>query len=566
MYISDVAKATGLSKKAIRFYESKGLIKGIERLGNGYRDYRAEDVETLIRIKHLRMAGVSVADIHLLFNNVITIDEVLEKRRRELEEQSGNYLENFGLVKSLIEGNTANDEGEFEESAQPAAEGPFAVGLDIGTTSISATVISISQKSQVEVYSLKNTSRIAAGEGFSEFAAEQVVDKAEHLIKHILNTYADVKTIGITGQMHGVLYIDKGGKAVSNLINWQDGRGNMPLPSGKKCIDELFELTGVRAATGYGFATHFYNAAWGLIPAAAHSFCSIMDYVAMRLCGKESPIIHNSVAASFSLFNVAENRFMTEEIAKIKGFSLALPEVTDDFAVLGYIEGVPVSVAIGDNQASFIGAVDNLESGVLVNIGTGSQISAVTSCFAAGEGTEIRPLIKGKYILCGSALCGGKAYAMLESFFRSFCGSEGAVYERMNELAQKALENGVTPLEVDTRFCGTRVNTELRGAITGISEENFTPEALCLGVLKGICAELYSFLPEQISIAGQITASGNGAQKIKTLPRVMEKTFASPVKLPAMAEEAAVGAALFGLTAAGLQDASKWRQFITYKK
>lgn len=39
MNISDVAKITGLTSKAIRFYEEKGLVTPPMRSENGYRTY-----------------------------------------------------------------------------------------------------------------------------------------------------------------------------------------------------------------------------------------------------------------------------------------------------------------------------------------------------------------------------------------------------------------------------------------------------------------------------------------------------------------------------------------------
>ena len=46
MKINDVEKITGLSRKAIRLYESKGLIS-VSRDENTYRNYSSEDVEKL---------------------------------------------------------------------------------------------------------------------------------------------------------------------------------------------------------------------------------------------------------------------------------------------------------------------------------------------------------------------------------------------------------------------------------------------------------------------------------------------------------------------------------------
>ncbi len=47
MNISDVAKKTGLTSKAIRFYEEKGLVTPPLRSENGYRSYTKLHIDEL---------------------------------------------------------------------------------------------------------------------------------------------------------------------------------------------------------------------------------------------------------------------------------------------------------------------------------------------------------------------------------------------------------------------------------------------------------------------------------------------------------------------------------------
>lgn len=95
------------------------------------------------------------------------------------------------------------------------------------------------------------------------------------------------------------------------------------------------------------------------------------------------------------------------------------------FTFLGEYRGRLVSVAIGDNQASFLGAVYDMENSVLVNIGTGGQISVLSDHCLMAENIEARPFVKGRYLLAGSSLCGGRAYAMLEKFFKTYAEAMG---------------------------------------------------------------------------------------------------------------------------------------------
>ena len=46
MTIKEICEASGLTKKAVAYYEEKGLICPDVR-ENGYREYRKEDVQTL---------------------------------------------------------------------------------------------------------------------------------------------------------------------------------------------------------------------------------------------------------------------------------------------------------------------------------------------------------------------------------------------------------------------------------------------------------------------------------------------------------------------------------------
>lgn len=59
MKIGDAAKASGLSAKTIRYYESIGLLHS-HRLDNGYRDYRERDVIDLKFLHRARELGFSI--------------------------------------------------------------------------------------------------------------------------------------------------------------------------------------------------------------------------------------------------------------------------------------------------------------------------------------------------------------------------------------------------------------------------------------------------------------------------------------------------------------------------
>lgn len=429
------------------------------------------------------------------------------------------------------------------------------IGLDIGTTSISAVAVEASSGLLLRSATVPNDSALPSPDGVSRLQAPARIAKTALALKASLAAeFPSVAAIGVTGQMHGILYLDRAGRAVSPLYTWQDGRGNFPY--GESTYALRFSVrSGYPLASGYGLVTHCINREQGLVPAEAAVFCTIQDYIAMLLTRRETPLIHASNAASFGCYDLAARAFDRSATEKLGLESTLLPMVTSDTAVIGRDGGVPVAAAIGDNQASVLGSL-RAPNDILVNIGTGSQVSAVVSAPAPFPAGAVRPYVDGGFLLAGSPLCGGRAYALLHRFFAQcaerFGGNSQDIYAVMNGMAAECPENH--PLTVDPRFCGTRNDPALRGTISAISEENFTPEHLTRGFLWGMAAELqelYGKMPLPAPASG-LVGSGNAVRANPVLRKYLEEQFGLPLKCPAHKEEAAFGAALFAAAAAGI--------------
>ena len=68
MNISDVAKRTGLTSKAIRFYEEKGLVTAPLRSENGYRSYTQKHLDELTLLRQARQVGFNLEECRELVN------------------------------------------------------------------------------------------------------------------------------------------------------------------------------------------------------------------------------------------------------------------------------------------------------------------------------------------------------------------------------------------------------------------------------------------------------------------------------------------------------------------
>lgn len=427
-----------------------------------------------------------------------------------------------------------------------------AIGIDIGTTTISTVVVQTDSMEVVQSKTIQNGSFIKTEHDWERIQdAALIIEKAKEALDEFLELYDDISSIGLTGQMHGIVYLDQNGRCVSPLYTWQDGRGNLAEFDGKTLVDAISEKYGIRIAVGYGLVTHLYNMRKNLVPINSVSFCTISDYLGIVLTGRKQPLLHSSMAASLGFFNGKEGNFDREKLQSA-GMDLSmLPEITGNMAVLGEYRGIPVTVALGDNQASFLGSVGIHGQTVLLNMGTGGQISVLSDQYFEAPGIEARPFLEGKYLLAGSSLCGGRAYAILERFFRNYIAAAGGTdqeqYDTMMRLAQSGerLSDG---MEITTTFNGTRIDPTLRGSIRNISEDNFTPESMVYGMLAGMARELYNMyrlIHEGTGItAHHLVASGNGLRKNPVLQRIFEKMFGAELVMAPCKEEAARGAAM----------------------
>ena len=430
------------------------------------------------------------------------------------------------------------------------------IGLDIGTTTLSAVLLEENSPSPIARRTVSHGAFLPAAPYEKIQDAEKIAALSLEIIDSLRREGSPVSAIGLTGQMHGIVYVSAEGRAVSPLYTWQDGRGNLPLPDGRRFADALSEETGYPLASGYGSVTHAHLLRTGALPEGAVKFTTIHGYLGMLLTGRKEPLLHASDAASLGLFDLAAGCFDQAAIRRIG--AEYFPETVKSACVMGETEfGEKVVTGVGDNQASFLGALGEEKNAVLVNIGTGSQVSMRTGKLLACPGCETRPLDGNEYLLVGAPLCGGRAYAILEKFLRACAALAGVqadtLYTKMNELAMDAPAN---PLEISTAFAGTRARPDERGSILNLGEDNFTPAHLIHGTLTGMANELYEYYAAMAQATGnpaeKMIASGNAVRMNPALRNILSQTFSLPLTMPVCEEEAATGAARLAWKICGL--------------
>jgi len=455
-------------------------------------------------------------------------------------------------------------------------------GLDVGTTSVSAVLL---EAEAARLVAARTVPHGAARAGEVAGRAELDLDV---LWRMALETLAEVAAdaeggdivgaLGVTGQMHGLAFVRPDGTPVGRAITWQDQRATERDETGATYLEQFvtaaggpaaFHDTGALPATGYLGPSLYWLHRRGNPPSPPVTACGIPDAIVARLTGGPA-VTDPTNAASTGLYNVAGARWAYDLVdllgippvllTPVRPSGVVAGGLRGDLArILGLPGGLPVAVAIGDNQASFIGSVRDVESSLLVNIGTGAQVSALVGAFARGPGFEVRPFPGGRYLLVGAGLYGGASYALLRDLYRQVGADlfgaqrDEELYERMNALAAR-VPPGSDGLCCLPSFSGTRVDPAIRGSFTGVSAHNLTPGHLARAVLEGVSNQLYALYEAMRPLTGpraDLVGAGNAIAQNGLLAHILASRFSLPLHLPAFDEAAAVGAALVAATAVG---------------
>lgn len=429
------------------------------------------------------------------------------------------------------------------------------IGIDIGTSKICGVVFDYENKKMSSIKK-ENDSLINTNNVWEKIQdPERIFSIVNEILDAFLLKFDDIKGISITGQMHGILYVDKDGNSISPLINWQDGRGNLMFIDDISYSDHLVQETGNAVASGFGLVTHFYNLKNKLVPGNAYKICTIMDYIVMKLSGNKFPLMEFSNAASLGFFNLEGMQFDLEAIRKASIDPEILPKIVSSGEFIGfYKNNIPVYPAIGDNQAGFLGSISEIKKSILINVGTSGQISVFSDKFVKIDRLDTRPFPGGGYILVGASLCGGNSLTILKALFEEtieiFCGLslKGNEFYKVANSIDLSKFNKEKFLQVETLFEGTRLNPNKRGSISNISMDNLTPQNLIVGFYYGVCNELFDFfniMPEKIKDRKFILiGSGNAIRMNSLLCQAFENRFGCKLIIPKHNEEAAFGACL----------------------
>ncbi len=457
------------------------------------------------------------------------------------------------------------------------------IGIDLGTTSITALLLDTHSGDVIVRETMVNDTETTSAEdrlrGRSEWDLDRMVSKVFQVLRTVSGRMSDdhrLEGIGVTGQQHGMVLLDDRTQISRPFIGWQDRRCLEIKTPGATYLDHMhaqggddFSRSEYLPARGYMGSTLFWLSQTGQLPHQMHASFG-PDYLVSRLNGKR-PVTDSTNASGSGLFDVMDGVWNEALVQKLGLPTAILPEVqmpctwsgglTADAAQLtGLSTGTPVTVACGDNQASYAGSVSGYEDSVLVNIGTGGQVSVYSQIPIRMEGLLVRPYLKTGYLLVGAGLTGGRSYGVWEEFIR-LVGSQVfgikediGMYSRLNELAE-ASSSGGGGIHCDPVFTGSLKDPRRRGTWSGIDDTNLTPGHMTRSLLEGMAEQFKHMYDTMLSNGVQertrFIGAGNGVRKNPLLCRILSQAFGLPIQIVRHTEEAALGAALCASVASG---------------
>ena len=334
------------------------------------------------------------------------------------------------------------------------------LGYDIGTSSVKASLVDAQTGQTVASaqYPDSEASIIAKQPGWAEQEPEMWWDELKQATARVATkaggSLADVKAIGISYQMHGLVCVDKEGKPLRPSIIWCDGRavpyGNKAFDAigGEKCLQHLLNSPGNFTAAKLAWVKENEPDVFAKID-------KIMlpgDYIAMRLSGGDKKTTVSGL--SEGIFWDFKNNEVSKDVMNYFGFSENLiAEIVPTFSVqstvcqaiadeLGIPVGTPISYRGGDQpnnalslnvmkpgEIAATGGTSGVVYGVLGEVNY-DKLSRVNTFAHVNHG-------EGGATRLGVLLC-INGTGILNAWMRRTVAPEGMSCPEMNDLAEAA--------------------------------------------------------------------------------------------------------------------------------
>lgn len=440
------------------------------------------------------------------------------------------------------------------------------IGLDIGTGG--AKGLLVSPDGDLLARAVAGYPLLTPRPGWTEQRPEDWWNAAIGVLRDLARK-ADgpVAGIGLTGQMHGSVFLDSKGRAIRPALLWNDARtaeecAELEERVGRK---RLREIAGNPALAGFQAPkilwlknhepTRFAKVRSLLLP---------KDYVRYRITGE---FASDASDAAGTLLLDLERRDWSEEILEALEIPRSwLPTVYEGTEITGMVTqetaritgikaGTPVVAGGGDNAASAVGAGIIEEGTGLLSLGTSGVVfvhSDEARTDPAGEIHAFCHAVPGKYHLMGVVLSAGGALRWCRD---TLAPEETSAENRFSRdpyelLCEEAgsIPPGAEGLLFLPYLAGERtphMDPSARAAWIGLSLAHRRPH-LVRAVLEGVAFALKDSLVRIQSLGvspAELRAVGGGIRSL-LWRQILAAALGVPLRRLEVEEGAAFGAAL----------------------
>ena len=438
------------------------------------------------------------------------------------------------------------------------------IGVDVGTSGTKALLMSEDGgvlKSSLREYPL-STPRNGWAEQDPVLWRDAAVDAIRE-VAHGIDASA-VKAVGLTGQMHGLVCLDKSDNVLRPAILWCDQRTALECDEITELVgaERLIELTANPALTGFTAPKILWVRKNE--PEIYAKIAKIMlpkDYIRYVLTGENASDM--SDASGTGLLNVSRRAWDSEVLSKLGVDSSWLgklyesPEITGNLTqkaadMTGLRVGTPVIAGAGDNAAAAIGTGVARDGQAFVTIGSSGVVFAHTSQMRLDKGGRVHTFcaaVPGEWHIMGVTLAAGMSLKWFRDNF-----SPGTSYSELTIMAAK------TPIGADRLMFLPYLNGErsphldpdARGAFVGLSASHGLAH-LTRAVLEGVTYSLrdcYDIILEMGARFEEITGCGGGMSS-EFWRRMTADVFGARVVTAQTSDGPALGAAMLASVGSG---------------
>jgi xylulokinase len=444
------------------------------------------------------------------------------------------------------------------------------LGIDVGTSGVKA--ILVAPNGDVAAAAVTPLVLSTPQPGWAEQNPDDWWDATTRSIRDVLARKPDARVagIGLSGQMHSSVFLDRAGNVVRPALLWCDGRTTA------ECV-EITRLAGgeerlrdwVRNPALEGFTLPKVLWLRNHEPESYGRVATVVlakDFIRFRLTGTLAS--EPSDASGTLMYDPARLRW-SEEILRATSVPRALlPDVGGSSDVLGHVtpevarqtglaEGTPVVGGGADNAcgAAGVGVITTGEA--VASWGTSGTVLAPTTQPFVDPGLRAHTfchVVPGTWYVMGVVLSAGGAFAWYrDQLARELIGSAGADQKLDAEAASVPPgAEGVTFLPYLQGERTPHRNASARGAFLGLSLAH-TRAHLTRAVLEGITFALrdsLSILQELGLSPNHLLLTGGGA-KSPFIRRLQADVYGVPVSTVNREEGPAYGAALLAAVGAG---------------